>query len=345
MLIQPSSLALLVYRIGETLAVEYGVDPASAYAELGLDPDGPADAGERVPNSVVTAMFERALAMSGDPAVGIRVGLRSEPRHFFVIGHTWLASATLGDAIRKLLRYEAIFDSGETDLGFEREGDCLVLSECYPESGDYPGKLRVDNEIASVLKMCRLSAGREVLPRRIEVFLPPGAPTDIYRPLTQGEVERSAVRTALHFDPADIESPLAGSIPDVVEATCRIADRYLGSLDNSKVAHQVRAQLVQMLPSGAVDQEKVAARLYRSASTLQRQLSAEGTSYRDVLDETRRELAQAYLRDGRHSQTETAFLVGFSDQSNFSRAFRRWTGKSPGEYRKATRPGSSRSAG
>jgi len=335
MLIQPSSLAQLVFRIGETLEADYGVDPVPVYTALGLDPAGPGEAGARVPNRVVAAMFERALELTGDPAVGIRVGQRSEARHFFVIGYTWLASATLAEAMSKLLRYEAILDSGETALSLEREGGSLVLSERYPKPDDYPGKLRVDNEIASVLKMCRLSTGRDVLPRKLEVYLPADAPTDVYAPLVRGPVQRSKTRTALHFDPADLEAPLAGSIPDVVEATSRIADRYLGTLDDSKVAHQVRAQLVQMLPSGAVDQEKVAARLYRSASTLQRQLSAEGTSYRDVLDDTRCELAQAYLRDGRHSQTETAFLVGFSDQSNFSRAFRRWTGKSPGEYRKA----------
>jgi AraC-like DNA-binding protein len=90
-----------------------------------------------------------------------------------------------------------------------------------------------------------------------------------------------------------------------------------------------------MLPSGKADQDKVASRLYRSTSTLQRQLSAEGTSYRDLLESTRRGLAEKYLRDGKHTQAEIAYMVGFSDQSNFARAFKRWTGMSPGQFQKA----------
>jgi AraC-like DNA-binding protein len=89
-----------------------------------------------------------------------------------------------------------------------------------------------------------------------------------------------------------------------------------------------------MLPSGKADQDTIASRLYRSTSTLQRQLSAEGTSYRDILETTRRGLAEKYLREGGHTQAEIAYMVGFSDQSNFARAFKRWTGVSPGEFRK-----------
>ena len=93
--------------------------------------------------------------------------------------------------------------------------------------------------------------------------------------------------------------------------------------------------LIQMLPSGKADQDTVANRLYRSTSTLQRQLTAEGTNYRDILESTRRSLAEHYLREGGYSQAEIAFMIGFSDQSNFARAFKRWTGMSPGQFQKA----------
>lgn len=332
---QPSSLSQLVYRIGDTLKACYAIDPCPIYESIGIDPDGPTDPGERQPNRVINAMFDKAAQVSGDPALGLRVGLRSEPRHFFVIGHVWLASATLEDAMNKLLRYEAILDSGQTDLCFERRGDLFVLSEAYHNPANYPGKLRVDNAIASVLKMCYVARGEPLYPVRLDLFADTDVPLDIYREIIRGPVRQSNERTAIHFRASDLEARLGGAIPEVVDASCLIADRYLESLDASKVAHQVRAQLVQMLPGGVVDQERIAASLYRSASTLARQLTAEGTKYRDVLDRTRRELAQAYLRDRRHSLAETAFLLGFSDQGSFSRAFKRWTGLSPGQYRKS----------
>lgn len=334
MLIQPSSLSQVVYRIGDTLKSVYGIDPVPIYRSIGVNPDGPSAAGERHPNRVIDAMFDAAARASGDPALGLRVGLRSEPRHFFVIGHAWLASATLVDAFGKLLRYESILNSGRTDLRFERQGDHYLLREAYPDPADYPGKLRVDTGIASVLKMCYVARGEALYPTRLDLYATGDVPLDIYGEIIHGPVRHSRERTALHFRASELEASLSGAIPELVDASCRIADRYLASVDAGKVAQQVRAQLVQMLPGGAADQEQVAANLYRSASTLQRQLSAEGTSYRDVLDTTRRELAEAYLREARHSQAETAFLLGFADQSNFARAFKRWTKMTPGQYRK-----------
>ena len=84
-----------------------------------------------------------------------------------------------------------------------------------------------------------------------------------------------------------------------------------------------------------VDQESIAKKLYRSRSTLQRQLNSEGTSYREILESTRQALAEKYLQDSDYSQAQVAFMVGFSDQSNFARAVKRWTGMSAGEYQKA----------
>jgi AraC-like DNA-binding protein len=136
------------------------------------------------------------------------------------------------------------------------------------------------------------------------------------------------------FRKADVEARLAGSIPEVVNAIEVIADEYLSSLEEGVVAHQVREMLIQMMPSGNSDQDTIARRLYRSRSTLQRQLVAEGTSYRQILESTRRSLAEKYLRSDDYTQGEVAFMLGFTDQSNFARAFRRWTGMTPGEFRK-----------
>ena len=104
------------------------------------------------------------------------------------------------------------------------------------------------------------------------------------------------------FSAADGEAPLTGSIPDVADAADRIAETYIDSLVEGAIAHDVREMLLQLLPSGHVDQDTIAEKLY--------------------------------LKNGEHSQAQIAFMVGFSDQSNFSRAFKRWTGVSPGEFQK-----------
>ncbi len=88
-----------------------------------------------------------------------------------------------------------------------------------------------------------------------------------------------------------------------------------------------------MLPSGEVRQNLVANELHRSVSSLQRSLRSEGVSYREILDDTRRSLAQQFIREKEYSLSEIAYLLGFSDQGNFTRAFKRWTGSTPTRYR------------
>jgi len=101
----------------------------------------------------------------------------------------------------------------------------------------------------------------------------------------------------------------------------------------------VRRLLIDLLPSGKADQELVSSRLNRSSSTLQRQLQGEGITYREVLESTQRNLAETYLREQKHSHAQIAYLLGFSEQSNFSRAFKRWTSMTPRQYQSAQEPG------
>ncbi|MEO1202901.1 MAG: AraC family transcriptional regulator [Pseudomonadota bacterium] len=335
MLNEPTSLANVVYQIGRTLDEEYGIDPMPIYAEIGVPPPEQAEQGARHPNSAVNEMWRLAAEATGDPAFGVKVGLRSHPGRYFVLGYAWMASATLADAMRCLIRYEEIIDSGYTEIRFEKSGGQYVVSETYPNPADHPGQLSVDSSIASLFVLMRIALGRPVVPTKLELMWSADTPLEIYAGLVDGPIVLEADRNAIHYRAEDLEERLSGNIPDVVEATTAIAERYLQSLDNSRVAHQVREILVQMLPAGSANQQSVASMLNRSSSTLQRQLSAEGTSYRDVLEQTRRTLAEAYLRDGQHTHVQVAFLVGFSDQSNFARAFRRWTGMSPGQYQKS----------
>jgi len=192
----------------------------------------------------------------------------------------------------------------------------------------------MDAGFAALIRMCDLVTATPVRPRH--VVLPrwvDGRGVDytvaLGCPVEFGDIE------VWEYSKADVATTLAGSIPEVASAVEAIADAYLSSLVEGAVTHEVREMLIQMMPSGHSDQETVARRLYRSRSTLQRQLGAEGTSYRQILESTRRSLAEQYLRSSDYSQAEVAFMLGFTDQSNFARAFRRWTGMTPGEFRKA----------
>jgi AraC-like DNA-binding protein len=98
---------------------------------------------------------------------------------------------------------------------------------------------------------------------------------------------------------------------------------------------QVKTKLVDHLPSGAITEKDIADLLNMSLRSLQRKLEEKGYTYKQLLEETRRELAEQYIRNSRLSLGEITYMLGFSELSNFSRAFKRWTGKSPQHYRRA----------
>lgn len=135
----------------------------------------------------------------------------------------------------------------------------------------------------------------------------------------------------------DLAQALPTANPDVALANERVALEYLERLDRNDVLAQVRRRILEQLPSGRPTQGEVARRLALSPRTLHRRLVGAGTSFEELLDETRHELATGYLQRSDYSIAE----VGFAEVSSFSRAFRRWTGRPPSALREA--PGVTRS--
>ena len=150
--------------------------------------------------------------------------------------------------------------------------------------------------------------------------------------MLDGNIQFGAVSIA--FDRVALEAPLPGGNLELALVNDRIAEEYIDALDPSTISTEVRKLLIELLPSGDANQQSIASQMNRSLSTLQRQLAAENTNYKEIREHTRRDLAEQYVREGHYSLSQIAYLLGFSDQSNFSRAFRRWTGHSPGTYAK-----------
>lgn len=334
MLYEPTTLANVARVIGETLYKDYGIDPAPIFAQAKIDTGKFRRPGARVPLSKMTRLWDLAVYMTDDRQFGVKAGLRAEPSDFYVLGHAWLASATLKGGLERLCRYAHVLSTALTRAEVVEEDGMVVYVESFPDPEIVINRTASEAGMVAFFKLCETVKRERVRPLRAELIFPADSARDYLDEFLGCPVSYGNEREKFYFSKQLFEEPLPGYIPDVLDSTSRIAEQYLESLDQSKVATEVRRLLVQMLPSGKADQDTVANRLYRSTSTLQRQLSAEGTSYRDILETTRRGLAEKYLRDGDYSQAEIAYMVGFSDQSNFARAFKRWTGVSPGQFQK-----------
>ena len=332
---EPTTLSSVARLIGDSLEGDYGVDPAPIFADLEIDTRKFLKPGARTPYAKMDALWERAAAASGDPWFGFAVGKRATPGDFFVFGHAWLASASLRGALQRLCRYGQVISDMRFWPSLVREG--ANYSMRFPGAADavLPNKHAMDAGFVSILSLFDTVTPVNVRPVHMSLTIPVESASERYSELFKCPISYGCDEEVWLFAAEDIDRPLPGSIPDITEATDRIARHYIDGLETSTVAADVSRMLVQMLPSGTVDQSTIASRLHRSKSTLQRQLGAEGTSYREILESTRRTLAKRYLEEGDHTQAQIAFMTGFSDQSNFARAFKRWTGVSPGKYRGA----------
>ena len=321
--------------IGKTLESDYQIDPRPIFTELDIDTDLFKTPGARVSFAKMQKMWDAAIELTGDPMIGLKVGRHVRPSDFYVLGHAWLASASLLGAMRRLCRFAKVVSTQASEMRVERHNDSFVLVEAFSNKEQMPPKAAKDGGYAALMNLCEFVKRRPIYPLSVNLIVPADEKSEEYDGLFCCPITYGAAEDEFFFAVKDLEEPLSGSIPELAEATDSIAESYIASFDKSAVATEIRQMIIQMLPAGRIDQETVADRLYRSRSTLQRQLKGEGTSYREILESTRRSLAEQYLRDGAHSQAEIAFMTGFADQSNFARAFKRWTGNSPGQYQKA----------
>ena len=131
-----------------------------------------------------------------------------------------------------------------------------------------------------------------------------------------------------------VNKQLTSSNPQLAQINDQVMLNYLADLDKEDIVQQVKVAIIDQLPSGNVTDETISKAVFTSQRSLQRRLSEKGTTFKTILTEVRKDLALKYIHDRKLTLTEISFMLGFSEMSSFSRAFKRWTGESPKEFRK-----------
>ena len=322
-------MSLLLWKALES----YGCDNAALFKKVGLDPDKMRDPNARYPETALMRLWELALEETKDPCMGLTVARNWHPSTLHALGFAWLASTTLKDAFERLVRYSRILvDIDRASLEETEDAFCfkIITPIGYIRAPDES----YDAYLAVVLDMCRVSYGQELNPQRVTMMrgMPKHCSGEFFQ-LFRAPIEFSASEDALYFGKAKLLEDLPTANTELARANDEIIQRYLASLDRANIAMQVRTKLVEQLSSGHATQTSIAKSLNMSTRSLQRKLKEEGSSFKEILEQTRRDLAQQYVREGQMSTKEITYLLGFSEPSNFARAFTRWTGVSPSEYR------------
>ncbi len=310
---------------------DLGVDWRSVLARCGIDPCDLEDPEARIPQESFERLWIAARDITGDPGIGLHAGERVKPRAVNLFGYMMLSSATLGQGIHRVARYQQVL-TGDPWIAVEESGEEVAIRVGI-ERGDAEFRAIHSEYVAPLLlKLLSWVSESEVAPVETRFAHAPRTDPDDYRRILRGPLRFSADRSQLVLAAGTLERRSVHANAQIAEVHEEFAKRLLES-ESEAISAQVRRTLAGRLESGAPDQVTVARELGMSPRSLQRRLAEEGTSFRGVLEDLRRDLIRKYLVEDATPITEVAYLTGFSDVSTFARAVRRWYGRPPARLR------------
>jgi AraC-like DNA-binding protein len=309
-----------------------GLDARALCAEAGIELEALAGASAGCSTERMNLLWQLAAMRSGNPAIALAAPHIARPANFDVVGYAMMSSATLYAALERFVRYLRIVSSAVTITLSSSGEECRLNLEILGGKQPVP-RQRFEFDLLTLLSFCRWFSGRELRPLAVELTHPVPTDQQPYRHAFQCALRFNAQSNGLLFARADLDSPLPTSNPQLAELHDRFAGERIAQLDNPRTSHRARELIIRRLPDGEPKREQIAKALCMTERTLQRRFLAEGTSFHQVLDDTRRDLAERYLGQHCLALAQAAYLLGFGDQGSFSRACKRWFELTPGQYR------------
>lgn len=339
----PEWSALHGWLVAAKQAVERrGIDADALMRQAGLDVPAMGDPMGRHSARRGLAFWQEALRATGEELLGVDVALQSLPLNFNALGYALMASEDLGQMYARLARYvHVVTDAAQLAFEADAHSGRLTISgdRSLLDSADEAAVWSIfDYAMLSVVRGSRMLWGRDFTP--LELRLQRRRPRDHlkYERIFRCTPLYGCPDNTLVVDLATLRRPLSFANLAVVRTSEDAMERYRSERLQPDLPDRLAAVLRDVLPGGEPLQQDVARRLGLTMRSLQRRLAEHATSYREVLNRTRHQLALDYLGSGRHAVGEVAFLLGFSEVSAFTRAFKRWTGESPRSWRGRVEP-------
>lgn len=305
-----------------------GFDWKRLLADAGIADAVIADSKTRLPKKKFQALWQAASEVTRDPAIALRVATLARPNALGIIGYLAAASDSRRSA------FELI--KGLTPLLWENF-DCALSSEgevaflrCGSDAGRPQSRVTTDYAVGLAVAMSRVFAATRSDPLEARFTYPAPPHAAEYERILRLPVRFDAEESGVLFPISMLHSlnPAAdAALRQLLER--HAADQLARIPSGAGLQARVRACILSMLPLGTLTAATVAERFALSDRTLRRRLELEATSYQQILDEVRAELAEHYLTREKQGIDEVAFRLGFSDRSAFTKAFRRWGGRTP----------------
>lgn len=311
-----------------------GIDQRATLERVGIDPDAPWDPKVMIPADDYYHMLEEMAAQVDVTELPIHVGASMRCDEYGALGLAWKAAPTLAASCARIERYARLWtDVVSYELRDHPRGTLFILHR----AGERRLGLRLSNEatLASGVSLARQVCPDPISP--VEVFVQHAEPKSkaFHEAWFGCPVSFGAELDAILYSK---EAMARSNILGDEGISCYLMsdlDRQLAQIETpAPIVQAAKGAIAQALSEGAPRMADIAMGLGLSARSFHRRLAEHSLSFQTLTEETRRELAEGLLKDPGHSLAEIAFLTGFSEQSAFSRAFKRWLGVTPASYRK-----------
>jgi AraC-like DNA-binding protein len=320
---------------GLTDAIEAaGRDPDEILRAVGLDRAAVADRHGFIPSAAFTLALEEAARVTGDECFGLHFGERYHPKDIGALAYVVLNSPTIAVAFENVARYLRIYNEAAAVSFVQSEKNAFLQHRLR----DVPLQRRRQHEecaLTVALGTIRMMAGSEWRPIEVRFEHEPPARTNEHARIFGAPVLFGGDGNVMVIERefCDREVPMAD------RRLYPILEEYLErQLENSPTEDRfvvaVQHAIANSMKDGEPKLPDVARTIGVSVRTLQRRLSESGVDYKGLVDDIRHRLALRYLKDRKHTLSEVAYLLGYSEISAFSRAFRRWTGSTPSDHRR-----------
>jgi AraC-like DNA-binding protein len=307
-----------------------GLDPASMMPPEALA-GGLAHLG-RFPAEAYCQLLLRVAERLNDPLLGLHLGQSIQTTHLGALGYVLQACENLGAALLRIQRYHRLLHD-INPIQHHVEGDTLVLQ--WGVARGKPGALFDETGITAIVQFARALCGRELPVRAVDFVNPPPIKSQPFVDYFACPVRWGQGTTRLVIPLESLQMPLRQPDPVLLGLMEAQVDAALSHLPEAGDLLELTRRVVrQLAPLGMPELAQVAAELRLSPRVFYRRLAARGQQFRELRDDALRELAELHLADARLSLADVSELLGYTEQSAFSRAFKRWSGDSPLAWRR-----------
>jgi AraC-like DNA-binding protein len=317
---------------GKFLA-EQGVELAPLIAKAGLTAGDIADPHAEVPLNPIAELMELAAERARDPCLGLAWSQSFPTGGLRTMAYIALNSRTVREALQSIVRYIGLL-THPMEFEFREEDRHGAILWQWPASLTSPHTQYSTFLVALLITRMRRASRGAAEPLLVEIPHPPLECRERVRQILGPNVDYDASRYAVHYDSRTLDRQFADSDPRLLSIVRPIGEQMLAELQQrGDVTVEARRAILARLEGGELTLDAIAAQMELSSRALQSRLSQAGTTYDALLNETRREMADRYLRDMDLTLTQIACLLGYSELAAFSRAAQRWFGMSPSAYR------------